>query len=473
MKQKNPARHGRTNGWLIATGITVLFALALAPALTGAANAASPSASAASNTTQWAYGGQGNATGSLQIGTNSLTWNATFGWTVIFTATNTSNSTVMLEEQRTVGLDLTTTLTAKNLSATYTYHGTESDLAFVNLTDNATVYVNGTPVPALGIQNENLHVQATVDQSIQVALRGLTHSGFLNVSGVAQGSVAFTPALGLIPLNLTGVNMWNSSATANPSASWNISYAWADQGWNGTTRSGTGDIAGNWTAAGPVSLIGLKVEVVHPFSDHKVRTGVVLLVSGPVDAYDGYILVPHAFDLFGGAQHAYDAESLGSASVGSGQGETLYVSPGARGPVVSAADSTFGATTGAASALAQPVSGPAPAAANGPGATVEGQPMSVPAAQAESACLLSGCSGGASSAAGGLLGIAVIALAVVAVVGTVAVIEWRSYARRRSQKGLVGGYGESWSNGVPPTGAQPPAPPAEAPQGPEGPRTLP
>ena len=54
--------------------------------------------------------------------------------------------------------------------------------------------------------------------------------------------------------------------------------------------------------------------------------------------------------------------------------------------------------------------------------------------------------------AGSLL-VALVGVAVALVVGTVGVIEWRSYARRRSQKGLVGGYGESWPNGVPPASA--------------------
>ncbi|MGA8276387.1 MAG: hypothetical protein WB789_10615 [Thermoplasmata archaeon] len=473
MTHEHQTRHGGTKGWRIVTGIAVLFALALAPALTGAASAASPSASPASASTQWAYGGQGNATGTLHIDSSTISWNASFGWTVIFTATNTSSTTVQLEEQRTVGIDLSTTLTTPNVSASYSYHGAESDLAFVNLTNAATVYVNGTPVPALGITNESLHVSAAVDQSIQVAARGHTHSGWLNVSGAAQGAVSFAPSLGLLPLNLSGVQMWNSSSTSSPAVSWTINYAWADLGWNGTTRSGSGSVAGNWSETGPLTVTGLKVAVVHPFTDHQVRTGVLLIIQGPVDAYDGCLLVPHAFDLFGGGAHPFDSVSFGSASVGSGQGETLYVTPGPRGPVLSAADSTFGATPGAANTLAQPTSGPSPAADSAPGATVLGQPMTVAAAQAESACLTNGCGGSTSALPSALLGIAVIALSVIAVVGTVAVIEWRSYARRRNQKDLVGGYSEGWTNGVPPASAQPPSPPMGAPPAPEGPQTRP
>jgi hypothetical protein len=472
MTQEHQAKQGRTMGWLAVAGIAVLLAVAVAPAAMGTANAASPAPTTASS--QWAYGGQSNATGTYTSNGNSITWSASLGWTVIFTATNTSNTTVELEEQRTVGIDFTTTFSSPTVTATYTYHGTESDVAFVNLTDAATVYANGSAVPAIGIVNEAISVQAAVDQSIHASVAGHSKSGWLNVSGTAQGSVAFTPSLGIVPLNLSGIQTWNSSATASPAVSWNIDYVWNDQGWNGTTRSGNGTVAGNWTGMGPVNLTGFKVTAAHGFLDHKPRTAIVLIVQGPVDAYDGYLLVPHNFDLFGGASHGYDAYSLGSASVASGQGETLYVSNSPRGPMTSDADTSFGGTPSADSALGQPMSGSAPAASSpGPNAAVQGQPMTVPAAQAESVCLTTGCSGTTAASTGSLLGIALIALAVIAVVGTVGVVEWRAYARRRSQKGLVGGYGERWTDGVPPAASQ--IPPASTHQatGPEGPKTPP
>jgi hypothetical protein len=476
MSQKDRRKRSGTMGWLVVAGIATLLAIAVAPAMAGSANAAAPAPATGSN--QWAYGGQANATGSLTVNGNSVAWDATLGWTVIFTATNTSNSTVQLEEQRTVGVDFTTTFTSPTVSATYTYHGTESDVAFVNLTDAATVTVNGAAVPALGIANESLSLQAAVDQSIHATIAGHSKSGWLNVSGTAQGAVSFAPALGIVPLNLTGVQTWNSTATSSPAVSWNIHYAWNDQGWNGSSAAGTGAANGNWSTSGPVNLTGYRLSVGNAFNDHQTRTAILLIVQGPVDAYDGYILVPHNFDLFGGSAHGFDAASLGSASIATGSAETLYTSTTPRGPMVTMADTSFAGSATADSSLTQPLavvgSAIAPSSAPaGPGVAVDGEPMTVPAAQAETACLTNGCSAASSSTVGSLLGVAAIALAVVAVVGTVAVIEWRSYSRRRSQKGLVGGYGESWTNGVPPPSAQAPAAPASAPLGPEGPRTPP
>jgi hypothetical protein len=89
--------------------------------------------------------------------------------------------------------------------------------------------------------------------------------------------------------------------------------------------------------------------------------------------------------------------------------------------------------------------------------------MSVSQAQAEANCLTDGCAA-VSSATLGAVGLLVVAvLAIAAVVGTVVVIEWRSYARRRSRMGLIGGCGERWPNGVPPAAA------GAKPQNPMGP----
>ncbi len=482
MSGKNQKRHGGTVVWVVALGLAALVALALGPALAGTANAAPLATAFASPATQWAYGGQGSSNGSTTFGATTITWNATFGWTVIYTATNTSPTTVMLEEQRTVGISLTTTLSAPNVTGTYHYHATENDTAFVNLTNASTVYVNGQPVPAIGIDNESIAVQAAVTQSLEVSASGHSHSAFLNVSGAAQGTVQFAPSLGLIPLNLTGVSQWNSSSVATPQASWSISYSWADFGWNGGNSHGADVANGSWTGSGPVQVTGYIVDVQVPYGhmtglgDHNSRAGIVLIVQGPVDAYDGFLLVPHDFDLFGGAVHPYDSESMGSASVGYGQGETLFVSHTARGPMVTSAESDFGASAapvGVSGVLGQATTGASPAASSGgsPSQVVYGAPMSVQQARAENACLTSGCNPAGPAGLGALVGVALVALAVAAVVGTVSVIEWRSYARRRSQKGLVGGYGESWTNGGPPAGAlQAPSAPVQAPSVPEGPR---
>jgi hypothetical protein len=237
-----------------------------------------------------------------------------------------------------------------------------------------------------------------------------------------------------------------------------VSYAWTDKGFNGTTGSGSGSKNGSLSGSGAVNLTGLKLKVAPPpFRDGKPRTAILLVVQGVFDNYDGFIFVPRAFDLFGTAAHVYDASSLGSAGISD---QTLYLSSGSGPAMVTAASTSFGSSNvPSVNALATPVSQVSPATAPpSPSGTVVGQPMSVAQANAEANCLTNGCGGASAVGPSGALLVALVGVAVAVVVGTVGVIEWRAYARRQSQKGLVGGYGESWTNGVPPAAAlSPPA----------------
>ena len=472
------ANIGGKRGWAATAGVALLLAFVALPALSGAASAAPvSSAVSADASTQWAYGGQGWFNGSLQTELGNLSWTSSFGWTVVFTVTPTGTGDWMVEEQRTVGITIAATYTGSAVTITYHYHGAEQDTGFANVTNQSVVYVNGQPVPALGVENASAAVTATISESISKTLGGHTASASLNVLAAGQAATSFSPSLGLIPLNLTGVEMWNSSATGSPSASWTVSYSWSDQGYNGTTASGSGSKSGSLSGSGSVSLTGYKLQPVTPpvFRDGKSRTAVLLVVQGVFDNYDGFIWIPHAFDVFGTATHNYDSVSLGSAGISA---ETLYLSSGGPGGLgVTAASTTFGANDVSVNALATPVSETAPAAAPAsPGGNVLAQPMSVSQANAEANCLKNGCGGASASPAlfGGML-VALVGIAVAVVVGTVGVIEWRSYARRKSRTGLVGGYGESWPNGVPPTAAlnPPTMGPTNGSNPPEGPQLRP
>ncbi len=465
------AKIGRTKTWVATAGVVLLFSLVAVPALSGAASAAAaPGVALPPPATQWAYGGEGWSNHTFTAGNATLTWDAMFGWSVIFTSTPGAANVTLLEEQRTLGISIQASYTTPVRSLTYTYHGQEVDTAFANLTNASVVYVSGQAVPALGILNASASVTGAIDQSVSLTAYGATRSASLDVNGFANASVRFAPSLGLIPLNLTGVSAWNSSAVASPSANWDLSWTWSQHGFNGTTGSGAGSKTGSVSATGPVNLTGAKVALDHSFLDHKPRVAVVLAVTGPFDLHDGFVLVPHDFDMFGDASHAYDSLEFGSAAVSS---ETLYLSGGAGAPALTAADTTFGADDSTVSAMAAPTSGLAPTASTGPSATIQGQPMSVAEAQSVAKSVTQGFGSLARAPLGAALAVGLIALAVVLMVGTVGVVEWRSYARRKSQTGLVGGYATSWPNGVPPAAAtSPPAagsPPTEPPASVEGP----
>ncbi len=426
------ANNARTKSWLALSGVAlVIAAMAAVPALSGTASAAPAPSAAGTNSTssqQWAYGGMNWTNGTSTFGNSTVTWNASFGWTVVFTATNTSNATVMLEEARTVGVQVDVTYTGPISSAQYRLSAHEADVAFANVTYAATVYANGGSVPALGLENAAASATASLAQSLSARVGANAYDEFVNESGSAQVSVQFAPALGLIPLNLSGVHTWNATSTATPAASWSFASSWSAHGPNATSGANA-TRSGSWNATTPVSLTGFQVDAPRLFHDHQSRTGIVLILHGGAELYDGFIVVPHGFDLFGGGGPSVPVAS-GAASIASG--ETLYLTPG---PVsvssLSAAQATFGTTTVSAPVAAS-AGGVAPAALGSPtpGNTVTAQPMSVAAAESQANCLQNGCAAASATGLGGGLLVALVAAVVVAA-AALGFVGWRASAGRR------------------------------------------
>jgi len=447
------ANLGGKRGW-IAVGVVLLLALAIVPTISGTASAGAGSGAAAASSTgscsspgtssggggpppsdtQWAYGGQGWSNWTFTFNNVTITYNSSFGWTVVFTVVkNTTSGITMLEEQRTVGVTVWSNLTKPNLTVSYFYHAQEIDGAFANITNGSTVYVKGQPVPALGILNASVAACSAITQALEVANQTVTRTASLNVTGVAEASVSFSPSLGLVPLNLTGVYMWNSSSTATSAANWNMSYAYTKL----DGASGSGSKAGSLSGTAEVYLVGYRCWAHHLFSDHTSRQGVTIALQGPFNGYDGFILLPHGFDFFGTATHGYDPYGYGTAGISS---ESLYLSPGPGGLAVTAADQSFGAVNSGVNGYASPGFGLASPESSSPAATVYGQPMTVSQARAVDQGLTSnpGLSGHAPVAgssllpSGGSLIVILVAVVVMGVVGVIAAVEWVSYTRRRT-----------------------------------------
>src|SRR5579862_1585345 len=149
-------RVGRTGGTLAAAGLVVLALLVVPAMAVPAAGSAVPLAS--TNSQQWAYGAEKWVNVTIDFPNATYTQHAFFGWQVVFTATNTSNTTQAWEVQRTVGADFFAQYCHPNCSAPTAYGnlsviGLERDAGFANLTDTATVYVNGSAVAAVGLVN--------------------------------------------------------------------------------------------------------------------------------------------------------------------------------------------------------------------------------------------------------------------------------------------------------------------------------
>lgn len=458
---------------LFAVGATVLMLVGLLAAVGGSASAAPMPASAPAATTAWAYGGSNSSSGSYTVGNYTVSWSVSVSADVIFNATPNGPNTTELEAQRTLGISIVLTLSAGKAYIQFSYHGTEADTAYANITNASTVYVHDLPVKALGIENSAVHGHAALAESLVASgIDGQSASAYLNVSGKADAQVAFTPALGVVPLNLTGVSAWNSTAIANPSADWTINYSYAFHGWNDTSASGSSGHSGSWTATGPVELYGQVLTLGIPqFHDHAPRLGVLLSLSGPAHLYDGFIVIPRGFDLFGGARHDYNNESMSNVTISQ---EPLFLTKGhVRATSLTASELVVGGAGGSVP-LAVPGARALPAA-SGIGNSVVEQPESVAAAQSQSHCIEYGCAG--TPWFSGLIALVVIGGVIAAVAGTAGVIEWRSYARRKNRSNqLVGGYSETMARGTPPAAAPSPTSLPSAPGGPAndlGPGRLP
>lgn len=414
---------------LASIAAAALVALAIVPALAATAGAAPMAAAPAAPSgpsSAWAYGGQGWGSGGLTVGPVTYAWNASFGGVVIFNATNTSNTTTMLHASRTVGVWINASYAGPNLSLAYHYHALEVDNAYANVTTAATVTLaNASVVPALGILNASANAKAGLQASVTGTMGNESADAYLNVTGTAQAALAFSPALGLIPLNLTGVSSWAASAMVSGNASWNLGWNWSAHGWNGTTASGSNATGGNWSTATEVTVTGHLVGVSTRFADHHPRLAILLGFSGPFDLYDGFVLIPHGFDLFGAGGRVFGSHALGASAIAS---EYVFVNEGRVAPQsISAANATLGGSVAIPTALTTGGGATSPAASPSatPGATLWMQPETPSAAQAQANCLQFGCSGTASL--GLLAPIAVAAAAIAAVVGVVA---WRSRRRR-------------------------------------------
>lgn len=464
---------------IVAASTALLMVVGLLAAFGGSASAAPIHPGSDAAKVAWAYGGENSSSGTIRVGSLSASWSTSVGVAVIFNATPTAANTTELEEQRTLGVSIAISVSDPNGTIAFNYHATEQDKAFANVTNASEVYVLDSPVPALGIDNASFHGQAALAESLVAkGTGGQSLSAYLNASAHANASVAFTPSLGLIPLNLHGISTWNSTANATRSANWKVGYDYAFHGWNNTSKSGRGGANGSWAPSSPVvvNLTGQAFVLGMPhFSDHKVRLGVLLTVQGPANIYEGFIVLPRHFDLFGGGHQAYDSKSMSNVSV---SGDEMFVTSGRVGAEsLTASEVTVGGSAGAQPLVAVPHAPAAFPATGGVGSTVVAQPESVSSAQSQAHCLAVGCSA-ATPWFSGLVAAAVIGGLIAAVAGTVGVVEWRSYARRKSQaRQLVGGYSEGLTSGFPPAVAgSPPSPvqpPASGPSNTDGPARQP
>jgi hypothetical protein len=462
--------------WAV-VGVAV-FAMLVVPGLMSTASA-SPVPLGSSNSQQWAYGAQKWLNQSYTTPNGTYDSQAYFGWQVVYTATNTSATTVMLEAQRAMAGSFKAQLCSPTCSTataqgTLSISGEETDAGFANLTTAAWVDENGTPVAAVGLQNAHSEVTGNISEALQYSYQGMgktwSASQSLYVSGNAHAQLNFTTALGLIPYNLTAGESWNSSAAYTAAGAWAINATWVRNTVLGGHLSGIPSAASTVTASGTVALWGTDIGMITLANGQTVPV-IVLAWTGPFDNLDGIILVPHAYDLFGAAEQSYSSDELGSQTVTTASLD-VYVDSAHHLHFVAAAASYLAADDTLATQSTTSVSA-VPAATATP-TTVQAQPESVAQAEQSSGCLVSGCSSSAgASPSSGVLGAALlVGLVIVVVVGSVSVIEYPIWARKRAEKGITSTTSPIRAM-IPPPGTSFGAPPTAPPSMGSGPGNPP
>lgn len=398
---------------LSAVGSVALLLLCVVPA---ASVGAAPGASA-STALQWAYGAAGHASGSgtAQRG-GTYAMNAYFGWHVVLTQTNTSATSYLLEAQRTMGIWVFVnycypSCASPSYTGNITAHAWESATAFANFTENGSVVVNGSSVPALALQNVFSRVVGNYSENaVAVVYGSMGHRAadrYLAVSMHATLATVFVPSLGLVPLSPTPGETWSSSANYSATGA----YQWV--AFNSSTALVGASSHHSWyrngsaNANGTITLTGGD-EGRLILSNGASVTAILLQSGGPFDEREGFILLPAAADLFGGNPHAPSTGTASSAQVATSRIDYLPGSVGHLGLLASATSFTPASATPTANAAAtglapmvSPTAGPSPS--DSPGSSLlQAQPESVPLAQQGAGCLVSTCSaangGGASRA---------------------------------------------------------------------------
>ncbi len=448
---------GTALGALAAIGVVLALTLSVPALAAPVAGSGTPNPTAPPE--QWAYGAvyYRNASAELSLGDYSVA--AFFGWNVVFTLTNTSNTSFELEAQRTMTLRYSASLCAPdcaNPRTTFavTIRALDRETGFANYSTTSSVSENGTGVAALGIVNSATTGQSYLNESLAenhtIGSTTESYESALQVAARTAMQASFNGSLGLIPWNLAPGLEWTSTAGFTATGSYANQYTWQITGNNGSgpvSLSGRGGPSGAVNASGVVALSGGDLGNFTLNNGQTTPVVVIVWTRGPFDGLDGIILVPRAYEIFGTGVQVWNAHSFGLVSVATSRMDLALDVASHRVRFAAAASTYAGSDSLAATAGAGGSADAAtPAASTGVGSSlVQAQPESVPAAQAAASCFasptcsLSGPS--ASRAPSDLLLPALIAgVAVAVVVGAVGTIEYRRLARRREERRLQSGY---------------------------------
>jgi hypothetical protein len=280
--------------------LAVLLVSSMAAGATSAPALASPPQSWSHLEQRW-Y----NNTTTRTFGNTSFTYNisAFFGVHDVVTATNTSNTTTLLQGLRWENATLIASWCVPNCSAplyreSAKVRGLELESQFLNMTTNASVNVNGSTRTALGITNASARETQTLTEMTLLSWGNRTATAYFNESQLAYFGVQFQPSLGLIPWNLSANLTWNSSSGYRATGGWNDSFSYA-VAHNGTTYGRSGTFSGQLNRTGHESIRGKDFGTTT--SNNRSVVWIGLRSHGPLNFDGDLFMTAIGSDLFQGA----------------------------------------------------------------------------------------------------------------------------------------------------------------------------
>ena len=209
--------------------------------------------------------------------------------------------------------------------------------ANANVTTNAQVFAsglgaaNGSYVPAIGLQDASSSQSANATGTFSLSggpFSGPGPAAFAELTAKAQAS--FSPALGLVPDQLYGGEVWTSASNYTASASGSAGYHYyvpcsLYQALNATAtctnNAGTylASIGASVPSAAPITLSGEDygpVSVTNNYGTYNFQV-ITLAFSGALATTDGIFLVPSNVGSFVGAlspTHLFSSHIVGQAA---------------------------------------------------------------------------------------------------------------------------------------------------------------
>ncbi len=248
----------------------------------------------------------------------------------VVTATNTSSNTTELQGQLWVNESLTVSACRPNCTSpsyeqNYSYVGAEYQVQYLNLTDAASVDLNGSAVAALGVTNASAWSQSTLAASSSYGLNArvynwtthnattkwISFSSSYTESQLAYYGVSFATPLGLLPWNASAGEHWNSTSAFTAAGGWNDSVT-ANYSSAGGLWSGSG--GWNWGSSGTVngtgreSVRGADLGNVTG-ANNTTLTGFSLRFRGPFNFDNNLFMTAIGSDLFSGATSGWTVQS--------------------------------------------------------------------------------------------------------------------------------------------------------------------